>query len=116
MLQKYKVIGAVLLICLSVTVQAEDQVVDSWQVDHPVITGVLSGMTLAFWPDQFGEDAEIKSAVQTMGHGYGQDAYIYIKRSNSIIFSKSRYIGYAILLFLMIMIIGKYVYLTRYSR
>jgi len=45
----------------------DDRIVSSWQVDHPVATGMLSALALGVWPARFGSDAVEKSVTLASG-------------------------------------------------
>lgn len=76
----------------------DDRIVSSWQVDHPVATGMLSALSLGVWPARFGSDAVEKSVTLTMNVGYGVVGFSYVKQNAEPIFRMTRKITWVGLL------------------
>jgi hypothetical protein len=71
----------------------QDKVYHSWQVDHPVLTGVLSGLTMGLWPSDFGDDRRGLAGGVAMNSGYGLNAYDYVKQHSQVIFDTARWMS-----------------------
>ncbi|NCA70459.1 MAG: hypothetical protein EOM91_10165 [Sphingobacteriia bacterium] len=67
-----------------------DHVYSSVQVDHPVITGIASALTLGAYPERYGDDVQQREWTPTMNAGYGRDAYEYIRSASLGIFEVAR--------------------------
>ncbi len=76
----------------------DDRIVSSWQVSHPVATGMLSALTMGLWPARFGNDAVEKPATLTMNAGYGVGGFSYVKQNAEPIFHMTRKITWVGLL------------------
>ncbi|WP_293653271.1 hypothetical protein [Thiolapillus sp.] len=75
----------------------DDRIISSWQVVHPVATGVMSALTLGLWPSDFGSDAKENPAALSMNAGYGPVAFSYVKQSALPIFRTTRNIVWGML-------------------
>ena len=102
----------ILLLSLSVVASAkdasapnDDRIISSWQVVHPVATGVMSALTLGLWPSDFGSDAKEKPATLSMNAGYGPVAFSYVKQSALPIFRTTRNIVWGMLFVLAVFLV-----------
>lgn len=82
----------------------EDLIVQSWQVDHPLSTGVLSALSLGLWPERFGDDAIRKPGSLLMNAGYGEVAFGYVRQGAEPIFLNTRTTVWSILVFLLVLL------------
>jgi hypothetical protein len=64
----------------------EDKVVVSWQIQHPALSGLASGLTFGLWPRRYGDDARPERALPVMRQGLGVDAFQYVWAANEPIF------------------------------
>ncbi len=71
----------------------KDEVVASWQIEHPALTGLISGLTLGLWPGEYASDRRVETATFTMHQGYGREAFEYVRRHNERIFRFWRAVG-----------------------
>jgi len=78
-----------------------DPIVQSWQVDHPVATGVFSALSFGLWPKLFGDDAVHEPGAYSMNAGYGETAFDYVRNAAKPIFINTRRIVWSALLVLM---------------
>ena len=70
------------------------KVATSWQVEHPAVTGFVSGIALGLWPSRFGSDVTTKAAVMhVMTRGIGVDAFAYTRDAAFHIFARWRWLG-----------------------
>jgi len=61
-------------------------VIHSWQVAHPVLSGVFSGLAWGRWPTHFGADARSEAVQFVQRQGYGLQAFTYVQRLNRPLF------------------------------
>ncbi len=116
--------GVLLLMCLLWTGQVlssdepknpvKDPIYFSWQVDHPVATGVISSLTLGLWPSSFGSDVMESAGGYSMNSGYGKEAYGYVKQAAEPIFRNSRLVSWGVLLLTVVFLLFK-IHVTRRS-
>lgn len=78
-----------------------DPIVHSWQVDHPLVTGLLSALSLGLWPERFGSDATRTPGGYSMNAGYGEVAYGYVRRAAEPIFLNTRRLTWSVLVFVL---------------
>jgi len=72
----------------------KDLVYSSWQVEHPVLTGVVSAFALGLWPSDFASDVRKVPSQAVMNQGFGAQAFEYIRMASLPIFQWSRIITY----------------------
>ncbi|RMD68838.1 MAG: hypothetical protein D6819_08390 [Gammaproteobacteria bacterium] len=87
---------AILLAFSTPIFSAEDEVVASWQIEHPALTGFLSGLAFGLWPQGYASDRHVETATFTMRQGYGKQAFEYVKRHNERIFRAFRALGMSV--------------------
>lgn len=71
----------------------EAAVVISWQVDHPMAAGMVSGLSLGLLFPEFANDARTEKAVRAIGQGHGVASFPYIKDSATEIYDRSKRVG-----------------------
>lgn len=79
----------------------KDLVYSSWQVEHPVLTGIVSAFALGLWPSDFASDVQKSPSQAIMNQGFGAQAFEYIRMASRPIFQWSRIITY-LTLFLVV--------------
>ena len=72
---------------------AAPQVVRSWQVTHPLGSGVLSGLTWGRWPGQYGADARVEAVQFVQRQGLGVQAFASVQRLNAPLFHAGQVVG-----------------------
>jgi heme A synthase len=86
--------------------ELEREVANSWQVEHPVISGVASGLVLGAWPREFGTDVVTKPALRNvMNQGLGLSAFEYSRSAAREIFVRWRAVGAVISVALLLSVV-----------
>lgn len=83
-----------------------DFVYRSWQVEHPVLTGVLSTLSLGLWPGEFGADVQRREFQLVMNQGFGQHAYGYVQAASYRIFQWARRITAGLIVVLFVALVS----------
>lgn len=83
----------------------------SWQVEHPVLCGVMSGLSFGLWPSEFGNDAVVRSFNDIPAHQvqmFADANWGYVKSYSERVFEFWRLVGFSV--WLAVLASGVYVW------